>query len=153
MKKAKTWKSKLDKLQLAHCKDMGFRTLTQIRQSVMHQETMEFPCWCCVSIGRTLGIEFTLTTFHKCCGVTRASSPAILTITLEQAKQLAHGTTIYHATNKNADGSPQRWRVNGKAALWKTAPELVRVPIKHGLHRYGYLTEDNLNQFTLTEGV
>jgi hypothetical protein len=38
-------------------------------------------------------------------------------ITLEQAKQLTQGTILYHAINRNADGTPQRWRVNGKVRL------------------------------------
>lgn len=35
------------------------------------------------------------------------------TITLEQAKRLPVGVILHHTVNKNADGTPQRWRVTG----------------------------------------
>jgi len=66
------------------------------------------------------------------------------TMTLNQAKQLRHGDIIHHNTNKNADGSCQRWRVNGKAKTWKRSPERVHVPLKHGRYAYDYLTEEYL---------
>jgi len=72
-------------------------------------------------------------------------------ITLGQAKSLTHGTTLYHATNRNADGSPQRWRVNGKAKTWKRSPERVQVPVKHGLYSYDYITEHDLDVVCLDE--
>jgi hypothetical protein len=72
-------------------------------------------------------------------------------ITLQQAKELANGTILYHVTNRNADGSPQRWRVNGQPKLWKTRPGEVRVPLKHGLYAYDYLTHDDLHLVCLEE--
>lgn len=72
-------------------------------------------------------------------------------VTLEQAKALTSGTMLYHVENKNADGTPQRWKVNGKPKTWKRSPERVQVPIKHGLYDYDYLTEDTLDLVTLTE--
>ena len=72
-------------------------------------------------------------------------------ITLEQAKELPLGRTLYHVSNKNADGSPQRWRVNGKIKLWKTRPDHFRVPLKHGLYWYDYLTHENCHVLCLTE--
>ncbi len=72
-------------------------------------------------------------------------------ITLEQAKELQHGTILYHARNRNADGSPQRWKVNGKVKIWKRSPDKVEVPLKHGLRSYGYLWEFNLPEMCLTE--
>lgn len=72
-------------------------------------------------------------------------------ITLEQAKELGHGTILYHVRNRNADGTPQRWRVNGKVKTWKTRPDEVRVPIKHGLYSFDYLTHNDLNLVCLSE--
>lgn len=71
-------------------------------------------------------------------------------ITLEQAKELKVGTILYHLQNKNADDSPQRWRVNGKVKLWKRHPEKVQVPMKHGLRQCDYLTENDLDVVSLS---
>jgi hypothetical protein len=72
-------------------------------------------------------------------------------ITLEQAKNLKHGQIIYHIYNRNADKTPQRWRVNGMVKTWKTRPDEVRVPIKHGMKNCDYLTERELHLVCLTE--
>ena len=71
-------------------------------------------------------------------------------INLEQAKKLVHGTRLYHIHNKNADGTPQRWRVNGKVKTWKRSPSRISVPLKWGLYGHGYLTEADLSNFCLT---
>jgi hypothetical protein len=70
-------------------------------------------------------------------------------ITLEQAKSLCPGTILYHVTNKNADCSAQRWRVNGQPKTWKRDPSRVQVPVKHGLYTFGYVTENDLDLVTL----
>ena len=72
-------------------------------------------------------------------------------ITLEQAKSLQWRDTLYHVSNRNADGTPQRWRVNGKPKVWKTRPNEVKVPIKHGLYSYDYITERDLDLVCLSE--
>lgn len=72
-------------------------------------------------------------------------------MTLEEAKSLHFGQVVYHVYNSNADASPQRWRVNGTAKTWKTRPNEVRVPIKHGLRSFNYLTHRNLHLLELTE--
>jgi len=72
-------------------------------------------------------------------------------ITLEEAKALQYGDILYHASNRNADGSPQRWKVNGRPRTWKTRPNEVRIPIKHGLRHYDYLEEDSLGLVYLNE--
>lgn len=72
-------------------------------------------------------------------------------ITLDQAKNLQPGQVIYSTLYKNADGSAQRWRVNGKVKTWKTQPGRFCVPLKHGLYDYDYLTELCLKDFALTE--
>ena len=68
-----------------------------------------------------------------------------MAITLQQAKDLKYGDMLHHTIHKNADGTPERWRVNGIPKVWKTRPGEVRVPVKHGIMSYGYITEDELN--------
>ena len=65
-------------------------------------------------------------------------------ITLEQARNLKPGTILYHVKNTNADGTAQRWRVNGPPKTWQTRPGEVSVPIKHGMRDYDYLTQCDL---------
>jgi hypothetical protein len=72
-------------------------------------------------------------------------------ITLEQAKNLTWRDTLYHVKNRNADGTPQRWRVNGKVKTWKRSPERVQVPVKHGLRTFDYITETCLHLVELDE--
>lgn len=72
------------------------------------------------------------------------------TITLEEAKNLSYRTVLHHVVERNADGTPQRWRVNGKPKTWKTRPDEVRVPLKYGLRGHGYLTEHDLDDFALS---
>lgn len=74
-----------------------------------------------------------------------------MAITLEQAKSLQYRTILYHTTNRNSDGTPERWRVNGKPKTWKRQPERVLVPVKHGLRDYNYVSEVDLPLFTLEE--
>ena len=72
-------------------------------------------------------------------------------ITLHQAKNLCVGQVIFHAKNKNADGTPQRWKVNGVPKTWVRSPSKVKVPLKYGLRGYDYLTENELNLVWLDE--
>ena len=74
-----------------------------------------------------------------------------MAITLEQAKALQGYETLYHIRYRNADGTPERWRVNGRVKTWKRSPNRVRVPLKRGLREFDYLDEYNLDQFCLTE--
>lgn len=71
-------------------------------------------------------------------------------ITLNQAKQLTHGTILYHVSQRNADKSPARWRVNGNVKTWKRQPERLQIPVKYGLYGYDYLTENDLHLVCLT---
>ena len=73
-------------------------------------------------------------------------------ITLEQAKALQPGDLVNTPAYKNADGSVQRWRVSGKVKVWKTRPDDVRVPIKHGMYDNSYLTDTMLDEFELGYG-
>jgi hypothetical protein len=70
-------------------------------------------------------------------------------ITLQEAKELEIGAILYHVRNRNRDGSPQRWKVNGKVKTWETMPDRVKIPLKFGLWDAGYLTEKDLNLVTL----
>ena len=72
-------------------------------------------------------------------------------ITSNQAKNLKHGDILYHTINKNADKTPQRWRVNGKVKTWKRDTNRIQIPLKHGLYDYDYLTQDDLTIVCLTE--
>lgn len=68
-------------------------------------------------------------------------------ITTEQAKSAKYGNIFLMKDETNADGSPVRWRVNGKVQTWKTRPNEFKVPVKHGLYDYSYVTEMNLHLF------
>jgi len=72
-------------------------------------------------------------------------------ISLEAAKNLTHGEIIYHISHRNADQTPQRWRINGKVKTWRTRPQEISIPIKHGLYDYGYLTHNDLDLVCLSE--
>lgn len=74
-----------------------------------------------------------------------------MSITVTQAKNLRHGTILYHKINRNADGTPQRWRVTGKPKTWKRTPGRVEVPVKHGLYNNDKLTEKELHLVFLKE--
>lgn len=67
-----------------------------------------------------------------------------MSLTLEQAKALKRGDILH-------DKGMGRWKVNGQVKTWKTDPTRVRVPVKHGLYAYGYITEANLTMVTLGE--
>lgn len=74
-------------------------------------------------------------------------------ITKEQALTLRYGDIIYHVSNRNADGTPQRWRVNGAVKIWKRKSNAHRfsVPLKYGLYVYDYLDESSAHLLCLTE--
>ncbi len=44
-------------------------------------------------------------------------------MTNEESRALICGTTIYHVTLTNSDGSALRAMVNGRVRLWKRSPE------------------------------
>lgn len=72
-------------------------------------------------------------------------------ITLDEAKNLQVGQILHHTKDKNRDGSPRRWRVNGAVKTWKRNPNRVKVPVKHGLYSYDYLTEKDLELVSFPE--
>ena len=67
-----------------------------------------------------------------------------MSITIKQAKQLKDGTILYDHNAKNSDGTFRRWQVNGQVKQWKTNPERLQIPLKHGLYGYGYLINGEL---------
>jgi len=71
-------------------------------------------------------------------------------ITIEQAKQLKYRQIIFHCVNRNKDGTPQRWRINGSIKLWKRSPNKIEIPLKCGLRVYDHLTEKTLDLMCLT---
>jgi hypothetical protein len=84
---------------------------------------------------------------------TKPRSRKMKPITLEQAKKLRVGDILYHRDARTADNTPVRWRVTGLVKTWKTMPDRVRIPVKHGLYSYGYIDEADLQDFCLEEEV
>lgn len=72
-------------------------------------------------------------------------------MTLQQAQNLIIGQTLYHVTNRNADGTPQRWRVTGRVKEWKRSPGKISIPIRYGLYSNDHLTENSLGFLVLSE--
>lgn len=72
-------------------------------------------------------------------------------LTMDQARKLHIGQILYHQLHRNADGTPQRWRVNGKVRTWKRDPSRIQVPIKYGLRGYDYIREYTLHLLSETQ--
>lgn len=70
-------------------------------------------------------------------------------MTLQDLTELEYGMRLVHRTLKNADGSPMRFKVNGAPQAFKRNIQNVRVPWKHGLWDYGYITAQNAEDFEL----
>jgi len=70
-------------------------------------------------------------------------------LTLERAKKLTVGTTLYHITAKNADKTPARFKLIGRPKVWKTRPEKVELSLRRGLYQFFRVSEDELYQFYL----
>lgn len=77
----------------------------------------------------------------------KAGSP----LTLDQAKALTHGTTLYSTRNHNSDGTCQRWRVSGKVKTWKRDSSRVEFPVKYGLYGNDRVTENYLHLVSLEQ--
>jgi hypothetical protein len=54
----------------------------------------------------------------------------------------------YHEEHKPA-GKIYEWRANGRCQTWKTMPNRFSQPVKYGIRSYGYITQDNMNNFHL----
>ena len=66
-------------------------------------------------------------------------------ITLAQAKALKPGDVLHFELRQNADGTCERWRVNGRVQTWKRDPDRIRIPVKHGLRDYDALDKHGLS--------
>lgn len=51
-----------------------------------------------------------------------------------------------HTQKEWTDELGKRWRRNGRTKTWKTRPGEFRIPVKHGLRSYGYITEYNFDK-------
>lgn len=65
-------------------------------------------------------------------------------LSLEEAKALKPGDILIDQYGK-------RWKVNGQVKFWKTMPDRVRIPLKHGLYVYDSITEVDLPSEFLTK--
>lgn len=72
-------------------------------------------------------------------------------MTLNQAKALKPGDMLHHTEHRNADGTPARWKVNGKVKTWKRDTARVQIPVKHGLYDFDYVTERDLDLVTIAD--
>jgi len=91
-------------------------------------------------------------------------------ITKSQALNLKHGNIILQVArlssvadtyssiidfNKRTEHvliKPLRWKINGKVQTWKSKTRYeFKIPVKHGLYSFGYLTRDNAHLFELGE--
>lgn len=72
-----------------------------------------------------------------------------LPLTLEQAKALKHGQVLYSRLRNDSRGELCRIKITGQVKLWKRSPGRVSVPWKHGLYVCGYITEHNLEEWSL----
>ena len=57
---------------------------------------------------------------------------------------------FYHRTITNADGySPAVARRNGATKTWKTRPGQFRIPVKHGMYEYFYITDKDTADWSI----
>ena len=68
-------------------------------------------------------------------------------MTLEEAKSLTIGQTVYHTSKKNADGTPMRAKVTS-VKTWKRDLERVEVHVKRGLYAFACFNERNLDEIS-----
>lgn len=71
-------------------------------------------------------------------------------ITKDIAVAAHHRDIFHHTTEKGSDKQPVRCRVNGKCKTWKTRPDDFRLPVKHGLRTYFYITPYNAPDWIAT---
>jgi hypothetical protein len=62
-------------------------------------------------------------------------------MTIKEARTLRHREALL-------DRDGKRWYVNGAVKTWVRDPTRIKVPLKHGLYVYGYLTEYNVTEFS-----
>lgn len=69
-------------------------------------------------------------------------------ITFEQAKRLRRGDYLYHIILRDSRGYPKRYLVTS-IKTWKTAPNKIRIGIRHGLYHTLYLNETSVSNFSI----
>ena len=72
-------------------------------------------------------------------------------MTLEEAQALSPGQTLYHGVARNADGTPQRFRVTGRVRTWARDPGRVEIPTKRGMYETHTITEHDLKNWHTSE--
>jgi len=54
-------------------------------------------------------------------------------------------------TNKDKNKTPLKVRRNGKTQVWKTRPNDFKIPVKYGLHEYGYINQYNCYEWQVED--
>ena len=67
--------------------------------------------------------------------------PLLFTGLIMNTRLIKTAQNFEHKSLLNADGSRLRARRNGATKTWKTRPTEFRIPIKHGMYDYGYITQ------------
>jgi hypothetical protein len=68
-------------------------------------------------------------------------------MTVSEAKALKARDVLHHVRERNADGTPKRFRVTS-VKTWKTRPDQIEVRVSRGMYEHYVLTQDHLYQFT-----
>ncbi len=58
---------------------------------------------------------------------------------------------LFHKHYINSDGTALRARINGAVKTWVTRPSEFRIPFKHGFRTYGYIDQNNADEWTTVE--
>ncbi len=71
-------------------------------------------------------------------------------LTLDQAKNLQQGQTIFHMTRRNADGKTPMMAKVTSIKTWKSKRfrDRVEVKVKRGLYEYATFTEAEIHMIT-----
>ena len=71
-------------------------------------------------------------------------------LTLENAKRLSAGATVYHLEKRNRDGSAMRAKVTS-VKTWKRSPNRVELHVKHGMYDFAVFDETDIHLLTLVK--
>ena len=67
-------------------------------------------------------------------------------MTLVEAKDIRVGDILFHKEYKNADGTPQRWKVTS-VKNWKRNPLRIQIGLKRGIYQFEKIDESYLDEF------
>jgi len=62
-------------------------------------------------------------------------------------KEQALTVNRFHENTPRSNGACYVWRRNGRTQTWVTRPDHFKVPVKHGMWSYDYITQDNAHEF------